>query len=218
MHHKLRFKPIQFIAILLIAIFILSLSFSSDGFHPETILERIPANPFLGALAFLFLYALKSISVIFPIIALEIAAGILYPLPFALIINILGMSIVLTLPYWLARRLLLFETDTVFSRFPQVKAFFEKLQSQPFLLCFLLRSVGCLPMDIVSMTLGIMKIPFSIYFSASMAGSIAGVIAVTLLGRSILHPGSWQFIATILLNLTLSVSSWLLHRRIQRHH
>ena len=64
----------------------------------EMILNYTPEQPLLAVAVLLLLYALKSVTVIFPISALQVAVGHLFdPLP-AFLLNLLGLVITLTLP------------------------------------------------------------------------------------------------------------------------
>lgn len=74
---------------------------------PDTSIQNLvkysPKNSFVAAVAILMLYAFKSITVLFPLIILEITAGYLFSPWKALLINFIGILIVLTIPYGIGR-------------------------------------------------------------------------------------------------------------------
>lgn len=64
----------------------------------ETLLAFTPKAPAKAAIVMLLLYALKSATIFFPLIILEIAVGHLFSPCAALGINFAGMLIILTIP------------------------------------------------------------------------------------------------------------------------
>ena len=69
----------------------------------HTVLSYTPSSPFRAAAALLLMYALKSLSIVFPILALFAAGGFLFPWQVAIPLNLFGLSIALTLPYLIGR-------------------------------------------------------------------------------------------------------------------
>lgn len=70
----------------------------------EGIAARSPRQAWLAAAFLLALYAVKSLSVAFPLSALEAAGGMLFPLPAALAVNACGVAVAQAVPYLLGRR------------------------------------------------------------------------------------------------------------------
>lgn len=93
--HPLRLLP------LLLCVLMVILCLAAGGFSAEDILHYAPRDPWLAAGFILLLYFLKSLSVAFPIMVLQIAAGHLFSPAAALALNILGLAIDLTVPYWI---------------------------------------------------------------------------------------------------------------------
>lgn len=53
---------------------------SGNDITVQTVLSYTPESPFAAAIVILLLYALKSVSFVFPIALLQIAAGHLFPI------------------------------------------------------------------------------------------------------------------------------------------
>ena len=70
----------------------------------EAIAAFSPKQTTLAAAFLVGLYALKSISVCFPMSALTAAGGLLFPLPLALAVNFFGTAVAQTIPFLLGRR------------------------------------------------------------------------------------------------------------------
>ena len=69
-----------------------------DRFSVESVLRASPQNMPLAALFMLLLVALKSISVFIYCGILFIASGIIFPLPAAILVNLLGAAVMVSLP------------------------------------------------------------------------------------------------------------------------
>lgn len=70
----------------------------------ETIAALSPRQTFLAASFLVGLYALKSLSICFPMSALTAAGGLLFPFPLALAVNLCGTAVAQTIPFFLGRR------------------------------------------------------------------------------------------------------------------
>lgn len=79
-------------------IFIVIFLASGNDITVQTVLNYTPESPFAAAIVILLLYALKSVSFVFPIAVLQIAVGHLFQTPVALLINLLGRAITLSIP------------------------------------------------------------------------------------------------------------------------
>ncbi|MCI7812764.1 MAG: VTT domain-containing protein [Lachnospiraceae bacterium] len=177
----------------------------------QTLLEYTPANPVLAACVLLLIYAVKSVSVVFPLMVIRLTVGHLFPTAIALLINLAGMIICFTIPYWIGH---FSGTDTVNSlkeKYPKLELWLDIQQSNDFFLCFFFRIIGCLPVDIVSMYFGATKVPFLLYLSGSLLGALPNIITSTLLGSSITEPGSPMFIVSATLTVLLAGLSLLGH-------
>lgn len=174
----------------------------------ETLLAYTPQNPVLAAGTILFLYGLKSITVVFPLIVLEIAAGHLFSTGTALLINSLGMLIVLTLPYWMGRFSGMETVGRLMRKYPKFELVLNRQQNHSFFLCFFLRIISCLPGDIVTMYFGATRTPFFHNLIGGIFGVLPGMILATILGANIQNPDSPMFWIAITLTAALSAASF----------
>ena len=76
---------------------------SGRSFTMEDILNYTPSQPLLAVLFLWLAFALKSLSLVFPVLLLFAVTGQLFSLPVALAVNTVGIAITLTLPYLLGR-------------------------------------------------------------------------------------------------------------------
>ena len=76
-----------------------------DQITVDGIVRLSPANSFLAAMMMLCLFALKSITVVVWGALLYAASALLFPLPWALIVNLAGTLIMAVLPYYIGTRI-----------------------------------------------------------------------------------------------------------------
>lgn len=199
------------LALILYAVLIFTVFVNTRDFSIDTLLTYTPKSGALAALFMLGLYALKSISVVFPIILLQIASGFLFPAPIALLINLIGAIIDFTIPYFLGKFTGADAAEKKISKNPALKKLFEKQHKHEFFLTFFLRVISCLPADLVSMYLGALKFKFDRFLISSMLGTLPGLIPATFMGQSITDPLSPEFITALLITIICSVLSFVIY-------
>ncbi len=188
-----------------------------DQLTLDTILRYTPKRPVLAAVVLLALYALKSLSVFFPIYLLYAAGGILFPLPVAIAINALGTAVTLSVPYWLGRWGVARYLTRLVDKHPKAQRLCRMQQEQAFWSSFLLRIIACLPCDIVSLYMGSLRIPYLRYVAGGVVGFLPPVVALTVMGMSVTTPGSPVFLGALLGEIAImAVSIPLYLRRLRR--
>ena len=94
---------------------------SGKEFSIDAILHYTPDNYFLAALFMMFLYAVKTLMVFPPIMALQIAVGLYFPTWVAIIVNIVCMALEHSLGYAIGRFIGLDVTDKLLKKHPKVQ-------------------------------------------------------------------------------------------------
>ncbi len=200
----LRILPIA-LCICLIAAYLLL----NQDITVRSILDYAPSNPQAAAVFLILMYALKSLSIVFPMIVLNIAGGFLFSPGAAVFVNIFGVVVTLILPYWVGRFSGANFAEKLIEKYPKLGEILRFQHRSAFFLSFFLRAISCLPGDAVSMYLGAVKMPFGKYLSGSLLGTLPGIITATLIGTSVTEPSSPLFWGSILLTALLSVISFL---------
>ena len=188
-----------------------------DSLNAQTILHYTPEILWLAALALLAFYAVKSLSVVFPLLALYVCAGLLFPVPLALAVNLLGLFVCVSLPYSLARCAGAGLVDKLQKRYPKIARLNELQQGSELFFAFFLRVVGLLPGDVVSMVLGATGMTYWKYVLGSLLGMLPGMVSATIAGASVSDPTSPVFLATAAVTVLLSAGSFLFWRRRERN-
>lgn len=198
----LRFLPLA-VCICLICIYL----FSDADITAESVVTYAPENPLLAAVFLILLYAVKSLTIFIPIIILQIAGGFLFPTPLALIVNIAGTAVTFVLPYLVGRFCGADAINRVHRKTPKLEKMISRMGSKHFFLCFILRTIPCLPKDAVSMFLGARRFPFLSYFFGSLLGALPGIITATLIGFTITDPSLPMFWISVGFTVLFNASS-----------
>ena len=186
------------------------LALHSD-FSLHDIFIHTSQEPLLAAGLLLLFYALKSATIFFPLLILEIAAGYLFSTPAALGINLIGIWIILTIPYWIGRALGLRQVSKLTQKYPRFQAIMAKQQGHSFFLCFFLRAISCLPGDLVTMYLGATRTPFWHNLLGGTLGIAPGMILATFIGVNVQNPASPAFWISVVLSISLAILSMVLY-------
>ena len=153
-------KAVRAFPLITCLIFTIIAVWKRDELSVLNICRLVTENAALSAFILLLLYALKSLSVAFPIAALEVVTGIVFPLPIALLLNFIGIVIVLTIPYYIGRFSGHDLADQIIGRNKWLERISEYQSKNAFFVSFLLRVIAILPGDIVSMYLGASGVRF----------------------------------------------------------
>ena len=188
-----------------------------DKITVDAIISYTPSNLFLAALVLLLLFALKSLSVFFASIVLYTVAGLLFPLPAAILVNALGVIVMASEAYLMGR---IFGSDligTIAEKYPKVQPILHLQDKKPFLFTFLLRMLKVSNVDISSMYLGASHTKFAPYLAASFLALIPELILYAVLGSSISDLNPTAAIITIIIFGCITLTSFLIIAYLVRH-
>lgn len=183
--------------------------YRSSPVTAEAILSWQPDNLLLAAAVLMLLYAVKSMLVFVPILIPQIMAGHLYPREVALGLNLLGLVIVMTIPYLLGKRLDHGRIDRLLEKYPKLKGIIAAQNDNELAVCFMLRSCAVPPADIVTMYLGAAGTSFHANLIGGVLGSLPVMVLTTFLGERIRDPSSPEFWKALGLNIAWIVLSAL---------
>lgn len=204
-------KKWRWLPLLILCIGALALWPCRRALTAERIAARSPEQAWLAAGFLLALYGVKSLSVAFPLSALEAAGGMLFPLPAALAVNLCGVAVAQTVPYLLGR----WEQGgltALTERHPRLAVLERPGNRRPSRTVFLLRLAGASPGDLVSMYLGAAGVSWRAYFAGGLLGSLPRVVSATLLGAALWDIGGTRFWLSLAVGAGLTALSLVLWR------
>lgn len=171
------------------------------------IMEYVPQNPILTVVMMLFLFALKSISVVIYIAILYAACGILFPLPIALAVDIIGTAISLSIPYFLGRWAGSGLTEKIANKYPKIKYIKSAGKNNDFAFSLIARIIGILPADLVSFYMGACGLDYKKYLFGGLLGFSVSMVTFSVMGMSASDPTSPEFIISLVVEALLMSAS-----------
>ena len=187
-----------------------------DRLSVDSLLHYTPENLWLAALVLLAFYAVKSLSVFFPLLVLYVGTGMLFPAPLAVLVNLIGLTVSVSLPYGIGRFAGRDLVDRLQRRYKKIARLSEIQQDSEFFFAFFLRVIQCLPGDVVSMVLGASGMTYWKYLLGSLLGMVPAMVATTIAGTSISDPTSPVFLSMVGIVVLLSLGSVVLWRIVLR--
>ena len=168
-----------------------------DRITVDNIVNFTPENPVLAAGIMLLLFAFKSVTFVIYGSVLYAVNGILFPLPFAILLNMAGSAIMATLPFLIGRRkgsgLLVKLTE----KYPKLSVLRKLPSENGFFLSMVIRLMGCLPGDVVSMYFGASGIRYREYLTGTLIGLTPSIVIFTVMGMSADDVTSPAFIISV---------------------
>ncbi len=174
-------------------------------FTLERILHATPENPPLAFAALMALFALKSLTVVFYTGLLYAAAGVLFPLPAAILVSLCGTLVAAAIPYLLAGRIGARRADELRARYPKLQAF-ERIRSRsPLAFAVVLRCVNVINFDVGSMYCGAVRMAPAPFLLGSLLGKLTDAVLWTAAGTTLSDPSPVPFAAAYVLDLLIAL-------------
>lgn len=209
---KRRWKILLLILLALVLLYF----HSKNHITTEIFLSWQPENLFLAAVILLCLFAVKSVLVFVPIMIPQILTGHLYTRDAAILINLLGLVVVMSVPYWIGKRQGAAKMERLLDKYPKLQVVLNAQDDNQMAFCFMLRACAVPPADIVTMYLGATQMPFLTNVIGGVLGCFPGMVLTTFLGANIRDPESPAFWKALALNVAWIILSglgfWLLRK------
>ena len=180
----------------------------------QTLSDVMPEKPWQAALVFWGCYAVKSLSVFFPLLVLYAAAGRVFPLSKALLVNLIGLVICESIPYGIGRLSGTSLAAKLREKYPKLLALETLHQRGSFPLAALTRAVGVVPGELASLYFGAVRLPYFPYLMGSLTGLLPMMVADTLLGKGIGGAMSPELLAAWGISVLIAAASLLFCRNI----
>lgn len=170
------------------------------------------------AVILISVYLIKGVVMFIPIQLLYLTAGAVFGLGWGTAINIAGVVICLSVSWSIGR---FFHTDRLshfMQKYPALAAIDSFQTKNSFFFSYIIRIIGVLPCDVVSLYCGVRAIPYLPYITGSLLGMLPGIVLTGILGANIRTPGSPQFIISLLFHIfTLILSRFIYNKIIRKH-
>ena len=181
----------------------------------EEIARYTPTNPWFAAMVMLALFALKSLSLFIYAGLLYAANGILFPLPVAIVLNLIGTVIMVSLPYQIGRRTGTSAVDEIRAKYPKAEAIHDLRAKNDFLFSFLARMVR-LPSDVVSLYMGAVQVEYKKYLLGSLLGLLPHTITFPIMGMNIRDIRSPRFMISLSAEIAYILVTYVVYTRYHK--
>lgn len=206
MKNKKKLVPVAAI-IMMCAVLTAAVKKSGQPLSVQTILMYTPENKILAAGILLAFFALKSLTIVFPLSILYLACGVLFQPPTAVLISTLGLAIAITIPYVIGRYSGKQTVQEICRKYPKAAQVAKYQETNTFFACFITRIVGFLPGDVVSLYFGACAASYPVYLTAGVSGSLLSIVTTTLLGEQINNPFSREFFIIFVCRILVSAGA-----------
>lgn len=200
-----------------IAIIVICLLHKED-FTLEGILSYTPRQPLLAALVLWGLFAVKSLSIFLYSGLLYAASGILFPLPVAIAVNIAGTAVMVSIPYWLGKKLGSQAVQYILHRWPKSVMLRDLRSGSDFFFVLIVRLLGILSADVVSAYMGAVGVKYRAYLPACLLGFLPTCILFPIMGMSISDVRSPQFLIAASIQLAEMLASCITFHFYRKKH
>lgn len=185
--------------------------FGGKDFSAEGLASLMPSEPLLAALFMIALYAFKSLTIVFPIVVLNVLGGFLFTPWTALLVNSLGLLAELAIPYGIGRWCGEDYAVRLRCKYPKLDELIRDQPENRLFMIFFLRIMACMPGDAISMFFGASKTAFLPYMVLSFLGTLPSLAAATLLGSSVSDPSSPCFWIAAALTVGMAAVSFVVY-------
>ncbi len=161
-------------------------------------------NKWIALIAIALIYFLRAWVPFFPISAICLITGAMFPMPYSFLINLCGILLMNSMAYLRGVR----QGGGAFQKFMgKYEGAWELVEhygrGNPLLL-FLTRLMPIVPLNSTSIVYGSLRFPFLEYSFISLGGFAPRLIGYTYIGRHVFTPFSFSFIGPIVALLVLS--------------
>ncbi|MEA5011012.1 MAG: VTT domain-containing protein [Angelakisella sp.] len=208
---------VRFLPLLAVAYVLWRYGAQLRGIQVQDILNYKPQSYLLAAVGLIGMYGVKSVTIVFPLIVLYVASGILFDPLAAVLLNIAGLWVAVSIPYGLGRYYGAEYVERLVCRYKKAEQLHRLQGRGGFFISYITRVINLLPGDVVSMLLGALNVGYWRYTVGSLLGLVPTMLAATFIGVSITDPTSVEFMASCAMTIIISVVSVVLYRRHVKH-
>lgn len=173
-------------------------------FTLERVLNYTPESPLLAFFALMFLFALKSLTIVFYSGILYAAAGVLFPLPAAIAVNLCGTVVMALLSYFLSRSLGASHADELREKHPKLRSFERMRSRNNFAFVVVLRCVNVVNFDVGSIYCGAVRMPLVPFLAGSVLGKLTDLVMFSVMGTSAINRDPVPVLIALAVDLTLA--------------
>ena len=172
----------------------------------EGIVNYQPENQFAAVAVMLGLFLLKSMDFIMYSGILYAASGIMFPLVPALLLNLVGVGIMVTVPYFVGKAVGGPFVDQLREKYPKIQEISSFQNNGEFMIAVLMRALG-VPLLAAGLYMGAMNFRYDRYLPGSILGIAPEMVAFTVMGMSAADSSSPAFLLAVGVKIFVSAAA-----------
>ena len=185
--------PILVMCLVAVAVGILLLT---DRLDVTAIISAACENKPLALVIILVLYVVKGCSMFFPVLAICIGTALVFDVPHAMLIALVGSTLCLSISYLIGR----FSKELTFEGYmeknPKFRKYFTNASRRSFVFCFVVHT-SHLSMEAQGVLFGLLRTPYLSYIGGTLLALAPNIGYYTLLGYGgvLKNPLFWVLVA-----------------------
>lgn len=146
------------------------------------------------------------------------ASGVLFPLPVAIAVNLAGTAVMVSLPFWLGKKLGSQAVQYILRRWPKSAMLRELRGGSDFFFVLIVRLLGILSADVVSAYMGAVGVGYRDYLPACLLGFLTTCVLFPIMGMSLSDIRSPQFLTAAGIQLAAMLASCIAFHFYRKKH
>lgn len=198
-------ERLRYIPLIFMGVFFVYFLFNFREISINNILTYAPSNYFLAAVIMISFFAIKSISIVIPLTILYVSSSIIFPWYWAIVVNIIGLFVSMTIPYYIGRFSGQESVDKLMAKYPKINKINDIKVKKQWIFVLIVKMLGFIPNDVSSIVLGSLNIEYKAFIISSMLAKTPTMLAKTLVVSNINKPGYKGYTAAILILILVFV-------------
>lgn len=195
--NKKSLNILKLVPLILMVLSFIILSSKFKNLKIEDLLNFTPSNLYLAAGIIILIFSVKSVAMFIPLTFIYIASSIIFPIFWAIVVNIVGMFICMSIPYFIGKYSGEEFVEKLVSKYPKIKRIDNIKSNNQYIFVFITKIVGFIPNEVSSLVLGSIGIDYRKYVLAAILAKTPAMLAKTLVGTNLNDPSSPEFILSI---------------------
>lgn len=184
---------------------------------PQNIKAFVLSFGSFAPIVFILLFSLTPFAPFFSAV-LAVASGLIFGFVYGSVLVMIGATCSSTVGFYLARSFSSISSIRQYkNNLEKTKGLVQKLNQNGFLLVFVLRLIPIVPFDVISYMAGFSTLRYKHYFIATVFGMLPGVLVYANIGANTLDIYSKEFVVSLLLLMTLTLSAFVVKKRLQKN-
>lgn len=196
---------ISILIMLLIAV-IVGVLLLTGTLDVERIIAAVRHNKPIAIAVILAMFMLKGCSMVFPYAAVCLGTALVFDIEYALIINIVGTALCISVSYLIGRFSKELTFDKVMDKYPKLKKYFDNAGEYSFTFCFAIHTLH-LSTEAQGVLFGLLRTPYWAYLFGSMLALLPSLAYYTVLGNDFdfTNPLFWIFLGVDAMTLVIGL-------------